>query len=164
MTTAESSLSPAALTAEYVNPLIAATRDVFEMMLDCTPTRKGLRLKQSGEHSAEVSAVIGISGGAVGTVVVGMSGATAIELLKRMIGTECDSVTEEVCDAVGEITNMIAGSAKAQLARHQLSISLPNVVTGQGMQMHFPTNVCPLVVEFQSDIGDISIEVGFTEI
>lgn len=164
MTTAESSLSPAALTAEYVNPLISATRDVFEMMLDCTPNRTGLRLKKSGEHSAEVSAVIGISGGAVGTVVVGMSGETAIELLKRMIGTECDSVNEAVCDAVGEITNMIAGSAKAQLARHQLSISLPNVVTGHGMQMHFPTNVCPMIVEFQSDIGAISIEVGFTEI
>ncbi|MDX1966152.1 MAG: chemotaxis protein CheX [Planctomycetaceae bacterium] len=164
MTTATPALSPAALTAEYVNPLITATRDVFEMMLGCTPVRSGLRLKQPGDASPEVSAVIGISGGAAGTIVVGMSGEAACEVLKRMIGAEAYAVNDQVCDAVGEITNMIAGSAKAQLAKYQLSISLPNVVTGDGLRLHFPSNVCPMVVEFQSDIGPLSIEVGFTEI
>lgn len=162
MTTA--SMSPAALTAEYVNPLIVATRDVFEMMLGCTPSRTGLRLKQPGECSSQVNAVIGITGGATGTVVVGVSAETACEILRRMIGSVTDTLNEEVCDAVGEITNMIAGSAKAQLARYELSISLPNVVTGNGMQMHFPSHVCPMVVEFSSEIGPIAVEVGFTEI
>ncbi len=157
-------MSPAALTAEYVNPLIIATRDTFEMMLDCTPVRSGLRLKQPGEGLAEVNAVIGISGGAAGTVVVGMSSETAREVLKRMIGAEAYEVNDEVCDAVGEITNMITGAAKAQLAKYQLSISLPSVVTGEGLQLHFPTSVCPMVIEFQSDIGPLTIEVGFTEL
>jgi chemotaxis protein CheX len=164
MTTAAPPLSPAALTAEYVNPLISATRDTFEMMLDCTPVRTGLRLKKPGESSPEVSAVIGISGGAAGTVVVGMSGDTAREILKRMIGTESDSLNDEVCDAVGEITNMITGSAKAQLSKYELSISLPNVVTGTGLQLHFPSSVCPMVLEFTSDIGPLTIEVGFTDL
>jgi len=157
-------ISPAALTAEYVNPLISATRDVFEMMLDCTPVRTGLRLKQSGETSAQVTAVIGISGRAKGTIVLGMSTEMACEILRRMVGTEVHTVTDEVCDAVGEVTNMIAGSAKSQLAKYELSISLPNVITGNGLQMHFPTNVSPMIVEFKSDIGPLSIEVGFTEI
>lgn len=164
MTTATATLSPAALTAEYVNPLISATRDVFEMMLGCTPTRTGLRLKQPGECSAQVNAVIGISGGATGTVVVGVSAETACEILRRMIGVDSDVLNDEVCDAVGEITNMIAGSAKAQLARYELSISLPNVVTGNQMQLHFPSHVCPMVVEFSSEVGPVSVEVGFTEL
>ncbi len=164
MTTATQALSPAALTAEYVNPLITAIRDVFEMMLECTPVRTGLHLKQEGELSPTVSAVIGISGGAAGTIVVGMSKDTACEVLRRMIGTETNEVNSDVCDAVGEITNMIAGSAKAQLAKYQLSISLPNVVTGDGLHLHFPSNVCPMVLEFQSDIGPLSIEVGFTDL
>lgn len=164
MATAAPVSNSAALTAEYVNPLISAARDVFEMMLGCTPTRKALRLKQSGEASPEVNAVIGVSGAAAGTVVVGMSGATACEILRRMIGTESDQVNDEVCDAVGEITNMIAGSAKSQLAKHNLSISLPNVVTGTGMQMHFPTSVAPMVIDFDSEIGVISIEVGFNDL
>ncbi len=164
MTTATLASSPAELTAEYVNPLITATRDVFEMMLGCTPVRTGLRLKRSGEPSPEVNAVIGISGNAAGTVVVGMSGESACEILRRMIGNETTAVNDEVCDAVGEITNMIAGSAKAALAKYHLSISLPNVVTGRGMQMHFPTSVAPMLIEFQSEIGPISIEVGFNDV
>lgn len=165
MTTATLAPStPAALTAEYVNPLISSTREVFQIMLGCTPSRTGLHLKQPGETSPEVSAVIGISGGAAGTVVVGMSSESACALLEKMIGTQATTVNDEVCDAVGEITNMIVGSAKAQLAKYQLSISLPNVVTGTGLQLHFPSDVTPMVVEFSTDIGPLMIEVGFTEL
>lgn len=158
----------AALTAEYVNPLIMSTREVFEMMLDCVPVRTGLRLKSTGESFAEVSAVIGISGGpgdsrVVGTVVVGMSASTACQILERMIGEVTAEVNSAVCDAIGEITNMVAGAAKSRLAEHHLQISLPNVVTGEGLQTHFPSSVQPMVLEFNSDLGAFTIEVGFSE-
>lgn len=161
MTTAQATGAGSALTAEYINPVISATRSVFEMMLGCTPTRTGLYLKQEGAPYHEVSAVIGVSGRATGTIVVSLSTKAACSVLERMVGIEATEINREVCDAVGELTNMIAGAAKAQLAAHQLSISLPNVLSGKGHVVHFPSEVQPIVIMFDSEIGPLVIEVGF---
>lgn len=150
--------------ADYVNPVLSATRSVFEMMLDCIPTRTGLGLKDENSPDYEVSSVIGISGRMRGTLILGLSSAVACEVLRRMVGTQTDQVNNEVCDAVGELTNMIAGAAKAQLARFELSLSLPNVVTGSGHRLHFPSEIRPFIISYQSDLGPFIIEVAFHEI
>jgi chemotaxis protein CheX len=152
----------AATTADYVNPVISATQSVFEMMLGCAPRRIGLRLKQAPEAPPEVSGVIGISGRAAGTIIVGLPHNVACSVLERMLGTKTDEITDEVCDAVGELTNMIAGAAKAKLAQYELSISLPSVVTGEGYLMHYPKSIYPFEIEFDSEIGTFTIEVALT--
>lgn len=151
----------AATTADYVNPVIVATQSVFEMMLGCTTKRTGLRLKQAPEPQPEVSCVIGISGRAAGTIIVGLPREVACSVLERMLGTVTEEITDEVCDAIGELTNMIAGAAKAKLAKYELSISLPSVVTGDGYLMHYPKSICPFEILFDSDIGPFTIEVAF---
>jgi chemotaxis protein CheX len=164
MSIAASPARSSVLTAEYVNPVIAATRSVFETMLGCVPVRTGLRLRTSDDPRHEVSAVIGVSGKAAGTIVMNLSQRAACEILQRMVGVETTEVTRDVCDAVGELTNMVAGSAKARLAKYELSISLPNVVHGENHVIHFPSDVQPLIISFESDIGPFTIEVGFTGI
>jgi chemotaxis protein CheX len=154
----------AANTADYVNPVIQATQSVFEMMLGCTPRRTGLRLKRAPEPPPEVSGVIGISGRAAGTIIVGLPRQVAFGVLERMLGTVTHEINDEVCDAVGELTNMIAGAAKAKLSQFELSISLPSVVTGEGYLMHYPKNVHPFEIEFDSELGAFSIEVAFTAV
>lgn len=151
-----------ALTAEYINPVISATRTVFETMLGCTPVRTGLSLKDDKSPVYELSAVIGISGKVAGTIVVSLSERAAIQVLSRMVGSEATCINTEVCDAVGELTNMIAGSAKAQMERLQLSISIPNVVSGKDHEVHFPSNVRPICIQFESEIGEFAIQVGFS--
>lgn len=151
-----------AVTAEYINPVISATRTVFETMLSCTPTRTGLAIKEDGAPLHELSAVIGISGKTAGTIVVSLSEKAALQVLTRMVGIEATSINTEVCDAVGELTNMIAGSAKAQMERLQLSISIPNIVSGKNHEVHFPSNVRPICIQFDSEIGEFAIQVGFS--
>lgn len=164
MTASASNAHCSQLTADYVNPLIVATRNVFKRMLGCVPNRTGLRLRSADDPRHEISAVIGVTGKAVGTIVLSLSQRAACEVLKRMIGTETAQITSEVCDAVGELTNMIAGAAKAQLAKYDLSISLPNVISGSNHRIHFPSNVRPMVITFESEIGPLTIETGFTAV
>ena len=152
----------AALTAEYVNPVIRATKDVFEMMLGCTPRRTGLMLKDDKAPRYAVSGVIGVTGRAVGTIVFSLSQPMALAVLKQMVGTEATALNSEVCDAVGELTNMIAGAAKAQLAHLDLSISLPNVVSGEAHILHYPSDIQPFCILFDSDLGQFMIEAGFS--
>lgn len=151
------------LTADCVNPVISATRNVFETMLGCTPVRTALSLK--GHHGAEydISAVIGITGKISGTIVVSLALETALQLLNRMLGIEATEINREVADAVGELTNMIAGSAKAQMEKLQLSISIPNIVSGKNHAVHYPSNVHPICIAYKSEIGPFAIEVGFSE-
>jgi len=152
------------LTAEYINPVISATRTVFETMLECTPKRTGLTLKESLTPRHELSAVIGISGKVAGTIVLSVSREAALEILNRLVGIETDEINTDVCDAVGELTNMIAGAAKAQMERLELSISIPNIVSGVDHVIHYPSNVRPICISFESEVGSFAIEVGFTGI
>jgi chemotaxis protein CheX len=163
MSTAASPLS-AALTAEYVNPVIRATRDVFEMMLGCPAKRVGLKVVDQDSPRHAVSGVIGITGKAVGTIVLCMSEQMALAILKQMVGTEVEKVNHEVCDAVGELTNMVAGAAKAQMAHLELSISLPNVISGDHHFVHFPADIKPFCILFESDLGPFNIEVAFSAV
>jgi chemotaxis protein CheX len=59
-----------ALEAEFINPLISATRTVFETMLQCSPKRTGLVPKQTMSPRHELSAVIGVTGKVAGTIVL----------------------------------------------------------------------------------------------
>ena len=119
-------------------------------------------LKENMSPRYELSAVIGVSGRMAGTIVLSLSRSAAIEVLKRLVGEETEEITTEVCDAVGELTNMIAGSAKAKLAALELSISIPNIVSGQDHQIHYPSDVQPLCIVFESEIGPFAVEVGFS--
>ena len=157
-------LSNSSLTADYINPVIASTRNVFETMLGCTPKRTGLMLKENMYPKYELSAVIGISGKAAGTIVLSLTRETALQVLDRMVGIQADDINTEVCDAVGELTNMIAGSAKAKMEQLELSISIPNIVSGNGHQVHYPSNVTPICIVFESEIGCFAIEVGFSSL
>ena len=153
----------AAETVDYVNPIIAATCKVFRTMIGCEPTRTGLQLKDDSNPAHDVSAVIGVTGRAQGTIVLSLSKSAALTVLERMIGEPATEITPEVCDAVGELTNMIAGTAKARLAELELSISIPNVVSGEDHKVHFPSSVQPMSISFTSEIGDFTVEVGFTK-
>ncbi len=60
----------ASVTTEFINAVIIATKDIFETMLDCSSVRTGLMLKESMREDYALSAVIGVTAKAIGTVVV----------------------------------------------------------------------------------------------
>jgi chemotaxis protein CheX len=150
--------------AEYINPFVNATVEAFDKMLGCELRRGALALKSGRETHFEISGVIGLSGNAIGTVVLSFSKEVAIKAAGVMLMTEMTEVTDEVVDAVGELTNMVAGSAKSKLEELQLSISLPNVVTGAGHEIRFPSEVTPICIPFESPWGPLTVEVGLTPV
>jgi chemotaxis protein CheX len=149
--------------ADYINPFIEALSRTFSTMLDCPATRGGLRLKDRQESEHDISGVIGLSGQAAGTVVLNFSEGVALRAAGHMLMAEYESIDQDVQDAIGELTNMVAGAAKAQLEEYQLSISLPNVISGAGRAINFPSDVPALVVPFDTPWGPISMEVGLTD-
>ncbi len=146
--------------AEHINPFISGLTNTFNTMLNCTVTRGQISLNKKFSPLHEISGIIGLSGKAVGTVIVSFSQDVALKAASTLLMMEATEIDADVKDAVGELTNMVAGASKAQLEEFELSISLPNVVTGSPIDIHFPSEVCPIVVPFTSDWGPLTLEVG----
>lgn len=149
---------------EYINPFITSLCNAFRTMLECEVHRGSICLKNDQSPRYTVSGVVGLSGNAVGTVVLSLSEQVALKAASVMLMAEATSIDADVIDAVGELTNMVAGAAKAELEEYHLMVSLPNVVTGVNHEIRFPSNVRPICVPFSSDWGPLALEVGFTPV
>jgi chemotaxis protein CheX len=149
--------------AEYINPFLTATIAVFDTMLQCKLDRGTPYLKNGTQPQHEVSGVIGLSGKAQGTVVLGLSREAALSAAEVLLQERPAEINGDVTDAVGELVNIIAGSAKAKLEHLNMSVSLPTVITGKFHCVEFPTKVTPICIPFTSPWGEITVEVGLCE-
>ena len=148
---------------EYINPFLTATVSVFNKMLRCPLTRGQPFLKGGAQPQYDISGIIGLSGTAKGTVVLSLCREAALMAAEAMLGERPQAIDADVRDAVGELTNMIAGSAKAQLDHLALSVSLPSVITGKGHCVEFPRHVTPICIPFDCTWGAIAVEIGLVD-
>jgi chemotaxis protein CheX len=145
-----------------INPFILSTVEVLETMFQCTPRRGQLHLA-NGEGDADITAVIGISGGFRGVVAISLPAATAEAMTRRLLSTDKPVSMEEVADAAGELANMVAGCAKAKFTGPEAAISLPTVVRGASYHIEHPCKSLTLVIPFQCELGGFAVKVTFEE-
>ena len=150
--------------AEYINPFIASLDNAFLTMLNCAVRRGEISLKSDGFPLYEISGIVGFSGKAIGTVVLSLSKSVALQATSTMLISETTEINGDVVDAVGELTNVVAGGAKAKLEEYRLQVSLPNVITGRSHEIRFPSDVTPICVPFETDWGPLSLEVGLAPV
>lgn len=148
---------------EFIRPFLHATSNVFITMLGKKLIPGTVTVADTHEPTHEISGLIGLTGRFQGMVVVSVGRSTAICATEILLGTRPQDVDADVVDAVGELTNMIAGAAKVQLEEYQLSIGLPTVICGKTTSICFPSHSIPIIFPFQSDIGPITLEVGLAE-
>ena len=94
---------------EYINPFLVSTISAFDTMLKCALTRGTPYVKNGSNPSHEVSGVIGLSGKAQGTVVVGLGREAALKATEAMLQERPPEINGDVVDAIGELANIIAG-------------------------------------------------------
>jgi chemotaxis protein CheX len=149
--------------AEYINPFIASMISVFDTMLGSALTRGAPYLKKSVQPDYEVGGVIGLTGRARGVVVLSFCREAALSATEVMLGERPAEINSDVTDAVGELANMVAGSAKAQLGHLNLSISLPTIIVGKWHSIQFPKHTVPICIPFECPWGPVAATVGLVE-
>ncbi len=156
-------MSDGAIKVDYINPVITSLEDTFGTMLGCKIERTGLMLMENNQALQPVSGIIGVSGKAVGTIVLSLAASVAVKSAQVMLMDDSlNEINDDVMDAVGELTNMVTGGAKAKLEKFSLSMSLPNVLCGDNCRLHFPQNAHPIAVPFQCPWGALALQVGFS--
>lgn len=129
-------------------PLIAASRqerwlpllelaaqEVFEIMLG---SWLGTSPAVNAPGAMNFTAMVGLAGSLRGVVTFLCSAQSAHQIATRMLVSEIPCNEDQICDAMGEICNMIAGNFKNKLIgvdRHCM-LSVPAVVTGKGYRFH----------------------------
>ena len=154
-----------AVKPEYINPFVESIAHVFQRMLQTTLRRKHLRASNDTfeQHGQTVTSVIGISGEASGVVALVFPRTTALELAGRFLSTDINEMNGEVTDALAELANMVAGSAKSQFnLGSPLELSLPTVIEGCDYKMYYPTKSAWIAVPFSSDVGDFDLQLSFS--
>lgn len=148
---------------EYINPFVFAAVDVFSTMLKCDLTRGKVTIGRGAQPAKDISGIIGLTGRASGTVVLSLDRAVALSATEILLSQSCTSINADVIDAVGELTNMIAGRAKAGLEHLAMSVALPTVITGKNHIISFGSATQTLSIPFTCEWGGVVLEVGLVE-
>jgi chemotaxis protein CheX len=148
------------MNVSYINPFISSTIDTFKTMLHADITPGKPRLKEDALPTFDVSGVIGLSGDALGAIVLSFPKLAALKIVSALLGMPIKVIGPELTDGIGELANIISGYAKKGLAEYHLSISLPNVIVGKNHTISAPTGVATVVVPFNSSFGEFVLEIS----
>jgi chemotaxis protein CheX len=145
-------------------PFYQALHQVLLTMaqLESKPGAKGIK----NSHTAQgiVTGIIALdSKGVKGSLAVSFSQELIFEVFSRMLGEKHAQVDAEVCDLVGELTNMVTGAAKPLLVELGIDLNLtrPTTLSGLNHQIIHPVKGPVLVQELQAACGNATLEVCF---
>ncbi len=120
---------------EWINPFIRAANHVLGEMISFENPQLGrIEMEEKPYTTAEVTAMLGVSGVLSGSVLLGMTKDVAEQIVERMVGEPVDIGEVLGESALGEVVNMISGSALRFLeaAGYSCSITPPVVIRGKG--------------------------------
>lgn len=150
---------------KLINPFLSATLNVLETMAFIKAEPGKPYLKKDNIAQGDVSGVVGLTGGANGTVSVTFDEACILNIVSSMFGEEMKELNRDISDAVGEITNMISGQARQQIGKIGTTIhgAIPTVITGKNHKLISTTKGPKIAIPFKTDTGSFIVEVCLEE-
>ncbi len=151
------------MNAELINPFLKATVNVLSMMAFVKPVPGKPFLKHDNKAQGDISGVIGMTGHARGVVVFSLSEGAALKIVSSMLSESFTELNAEVSDAVGELTNMISGDARRELATKgfKFEAGLPSIIKGKGHIVESMTKGPTIAIPFDIDGAAFVVETSF---
>jgi chemotaxis protein CheX len=148
---------------KLINPFIESTLHVLLTIAGIEAEKGKPFLKKDNVARGDVSGVIGLTGDMNGIISVTFTEKCILHIVSGMLGEEMKEVNEEICDAVGEIANMISGQARKTLADQgtNLEAAIPSVVMGKDHKIAHLTQQPITAMPFSTAGGEFTIEICF---
>jgi chemotaxis protein CheX len=152
------------MNVKFLNPFLDAVVEVMKAEVGIPCTRANLSMQKSALTTCEITVMISIIGQVQGVVLYGMSKATGLGIVSRIMGqdfTEFDNLAQS---GIGELGNVISGKATINLSNAgiQTTISPPTMVVGQGAQIS-TLDFSRIVVPFSTELGEIIVNLAVRE-
>ncbi|MFO7728902.1 MAG: chemotaxis protein CheX [Desulfonatronovibrio sp.] len=134
-------------------------------MTDAKPGKS--YVKKDNTAKGDISGVIGFSspsGKSKGTMSVTFTESSALGVINNMLGESFSKVSDDVADAVGELTNMISGQARKGMAEIGITYegAIPSVVSGKDHSIRHVSSSAILAIPFETKYGPLIVEVCFS--
>jgi chemotaxis protein CheX len=160
MSGAEPSSQPAAASlSQLIVHFMRSVQEVLKTMAGVSVTVGSPSRKTDPLASYDVSGIIGFSGQFVGSMVLSFQQAAAVAIVSRFAGAPVAPDSPDFADAVGELANMIAGSAKTSFGG-DTTISIPSIVMGCNHTLARLHDVPCLIIPCQTAAGAFAVEVN----
>jgi chemotaxis protein CheX len=146
--------------------LTGVTEEVFDTMV-FTP----VKALPPQDHlpvatGAGIVAAVSFSGSANGIVLFHAALAAGRQIAAAMLGLPSpEDCGPEVADAIGELTNMIAGAFRTRMADHNgaWTISTPQVTVGSDLSVRHARVIARAVFPFEFGTGQVFVELVLTQ-
>jgi chemotaxis protein CheX len=146
-----------------INPFLAAAVKVLATMAMIEPTPGKPFINEEDCARGTVSAVIGITGAeATGSMAITFTEPCIRWVVQGLLGVDGDEINKYIEDAVGEVTNMICGDARARLRQEgfHLNAGIPAIVRGEKHTIEHSVDGPRLAVPFDTPEGQFIVEVA----
>ena len=149
--------------ANIINPFLNATINVVKTMcyMEVKPGKPFV--KKMNNPQGDVTGIIGLASDAYkGSMAIIFAKDVALAVVSGMLmGEVFEDITEDVVDAVGELTNMISGGAKREFSEQGLKfdMALPSMITGHNHSVHHQAKRAPIIcIPFDVEAGTFWVE------
>lgn len=148
-----------------VHHLVSATTEVFETMVFRELTTGAPIEGDALRPGSNVVGTIGFAGSSCGLVAFYSTLETARDIAGAMLGMPPSEVHGEVADAIGEVTNMVAGSFRTRMAAEgdAWAISVPTVTIGSDFYIKPMANGRRVLLPFRMGEQEIFVELIVTK-
>lgn len=148
-----------------LSTLIASTQEVFETMVFRSLSSQTPIEGEALRPQSNVVGTVAFAGERCGIVAFYSTTETAREIAGAMLGIPAAQVNGEMPDAIGEITNMIAGRFRTKMAAfgQPWAISIPTVTIGSDFYTKYVSDVRRVLCPFTMDDGEVFVELILTQ-
>jgi len=152
------------MNVEIINPFLQAAKNVVETMCQIQVTPLKPFLKADKATFGEVTGIVGmISPKTSGCMVLSFEKRCILRIVANMLMEEPKKdVDEDIIDAVGELTNMICGGARARLSKldQTFAMATPAMVVGKGVDLQYYNDGPTIVIPFKTENGTFVVEAN----
>ena len=150
---------------KYAQDIADATQEIFSsmIMLDVVPGEPFQR--DVSKLLNGISGIIGLAGEVKGLLAIHLPNKAALEVTAAFLGMDVVEIDEDVCDAIGELANMLGGSMKAILdpGGSKVQISMPSAIHGEEYAVDCLTNAESVAVPFTFNEQTFMVELQINE-
>lgn len=137
------------------NPILDATRNVFQLMLDLSEVNERTAEGFSSAGGLDIS--IGLIGDLQGKIIYCFPRDTSLNMVKVMSGMEVNEIDDFVTSAISEIANIISGNVLTALAENDVKCDIlpPEFYQGSAGEVYQRQSDCCIA----TPIGDVRLDI-----
>ncbi|MCP3891443.1 MAG: chemotaxis protein CheX [Desulfobulbaceae bacterium] len=143
--------------------ILVGTQEVFSTMLMIDISSNEIIEGKKVDINSNLTSMIGLGGGIRGVLAVHCPENVAKAITGDFLGMDVDELDDDVKDAIGEITNMVAGNLKVSYSKVDINVELaiPTSIVGDSFHVSGIADAQRVIVPMTIKHGEFWIELMY---